>query len=91
MAAVELAQWDIRINVVCPGAPQTIISENTFSRDLDKIRIPREFPQSVIPLQQPTARAEEVANAIVFLAADEASYITGTEVYVDGTLSLFQG
>ena len=91
MAAVELAQWDIRINVVCPGATQTSIGENTFPRDLDKIRIPCEFPQGMIPLQQRAASAEEVANAIVFLASDEASYITGTEMYVDGALSLFQG
>ena len=44
MAAVELAQWDIRINVVCPGATKTSIGENTFPRNIDKIRIPREFP-----------------------------------------------
>ncbi len=91
MAAVELAQWDIRINVVCPGATQTSIGENTFPRNLDQIRIPREFPQGMIPLQQRAASAEEVANAILFLASDEASYITGTEMYVDGALSLFQG
>ena len=91
MAAVELAQWDIRINVVCPGATITSIGENTFPRNIDKIAIPREFPQGMIPLQQRAASAEEVANAIVFLASDEASYITGTEMYVDGALSLFQG
>ena len=91
MAAVELAQWDIRINVVCPGATKTSIGENTFPRNIDKIRIPREFPKGMIPLQQRAASAEEVANAIVFLASDEASYITGTEMYVDGALSLFQG
>ena len=91
MAAVELAQWDIRINVVCPGATKTSIGENTFPRNIDQIRIPREFPQGMIPLQQRAASSEEVANAIVFLASDEASYITGTEMYVDGALSLFQG
>ncbi len=91
MAAVELAQWNIRINVVCPGATKTNIRENTFPRDIDKIRIPREFPQGMIPLQQRSASSEEVANAILFLASEEASYVTGTEIYVDGALSLFQG
>ena len=91
MAAVELAQWDIRINVVCPGATQTNIRENTFPRDIEKIAIPRDFPQGMIPLQQRSASSEEVANAVLFLASDEASYITGTEMYVDGALSLFQG
>ena len=91
MAAVELAQWDIRINVVCPGWTKTSIGENTFARDIDKIKIPREYPEGMVPLQQRPASAEEVANAILFLASSEASYVTGTEIYVDGALSLFQG
>ena len=91
MAAVELAQWDIRINVVCPGWTKTSIGENTFARDIDKIKIPREYPEGMIPLQQRPASSEEVANAILFLASNDASYVTGTEIYVDGALSLFQG
>lgn len=91
MAAVELAQWDIRINVVCPGWTKTSIGENTFARDIDKIKIPREYPDGMIPLQQRPASSDEIANAILFLASDEASYVTGTEMYVDGALSLFQG
>ena len=91
MAAVELAQWDIRINVVCPGWTKTSIGENTFAREIDKIEIPREYPDGMIPLQQRPASSEEIANAILFLASDEASYVTGTEMYVDGALSLFQG
>ena len=91
MAAVELAQWAIRINVVCPGWTKTSIGENTFARDIDKIKIPREYPEGMVPLQQRPASSEEVANAILFLASNEASYVTGTEIYVDGALSLFQG
>ncbi|HIG57445.1 MAG TPA: SDR family oxidoreductase [Candidatus Latescibacteria bacterium] len=91
MAAVELAQWDIRINVVCPGWTKTSIGENTFARDIDKIKIPREYPEGMVPLQQRPASCEEVANAILFLASNDASYVTGTEIYVDGALSLFQG
>ena len=79
------------INGVCPGATKTSIGENPFPRNIDKIRIPREVPHGMIPLQQRAASSEEVANAILFLASDEASYITGTEMYVDGALSLFQG
>ncbi len=91
MAAVELAKWDIRINVVCPGWTKTSIGENTFARDIDKIKIPREYPEGMVPLQQRPASSEEVANAILFLASNDASYVTGTEIYVDGALSLFQG
>ena len=91
MAAVELARWQIRVNVVCPGATKTSIGENTFPRNIDKIRIKREFPEGMIPLGNRVADADEVAATILHLASDEASYITGTEIYVDGALSLFQG
>ena len=91
MAAVELARWNIRVNVVCPGFTHTSIGENTFPRNIDRIRIPREFPDGMIPLGNRGADAAEVASTIVHLASDESSYVTGTEVYVDGGLSLFQG
>lgn len=89
MAAVELAQWNIRVNVVCPGATRTNIRENTFPRHIEKIHVPREYPKGAIPLGNRAASSEEVARVILFLASDEASYITGTEIYVDGALSLF--
>lgn len=91
MAAVELARWNIRVNVVCPGATHTSIGENTFPRNIDRIRIRRDFPDGMIPLGNRGADAAEVAAVILHLASDEASYVTGTEVYVDGALSLFQG
>lgn len=89
MAAVELAQWNIRVNVVCPGATRTNIRENTFPRNIEKIHVPREYPKGAVPLGNRAASSEEVARVILFLASDEASYITGTEIYVDGALSLF--
>jgi NAD(P)-dependent dehydrogenase (short-subunit alcohol dehydrogenase family) len=88
-AALELAQWRIRVNVVCPGATGTCISENTQDRGTDSIRLSREYPEGMIPLGQRVATPEEMGRAILFLASDEASYITGTELYVDGALSLF--
>ena len=38
MAAQELARWDIRVNVICPGAIKTNIGERTYQRNLDKVR-----------------------------------------------------
>jgi len=103
MAAVELAQWNIRVNVVCPGFIFTHILENTSFRNLEAIYPPDftdkladlekylEFMKGMIPLGHRGASPEEAAAVILHLASDEASYVTGTEVYVDGALSLVQG
>ena len=68
-----------------------LLESRSSERDIDKIKIPREYPEGMVPLQQRPASSEEVANAILFLASNDASYVTGTEIYVDGALSLFQG
>jgi len=91
MAALELAQWKIRVNVVCPGWTITNIGESSLHRNLDKIKLPVEFPDGKIPLENRGGTADELAETILFLASDSSSYTTGTEIYVDGALSLFQG
>ena len=68
-----------------------LINYHIYFPYIDKIKIPREYPEGMVPLQQRPASSEEVANAILFLASNDASYVTGTEIYVDGALSLFQG
>jgi NAD(P)-dependent dehydrogenase (short-subunit alcohol dehydrogenase family) len=50
MLAVELAPHDVRVNVICPGATETQIDQNTRRKDLDAIRFPAEYPQGEIPL-----------------------------------------
>jgi NAD(P)-dependent dehydrogenase (short-subunit alcohol dehydrogenase family) len=92
MAAVELARHRIRVNVVCPGAIETEIDDNTEQRDTDHLRPPVEYPDGQIPLtgQQPGSSAQ-VAELICFLSSDAASHITGTEVWIDGAQSLLVG
>jgi NAD(P)-dependent dehydrogenase (short-subunit alcohol dehydrogenase family) len=92
MIALELAPHKIRVNVVCPGAIETNIEENTEREDLDEIQYPVSFPKGAIPLTGGApARAEQVADLVVFLASDAARHITGTPVWIDGAQSLFQG
>ncbi|RYD39059.1 MAG: SDR family oxidoreductase [Verrucomicrobiaceae bacterium] len=92
MLAPELACFGIRINVICPGAIDTKIDENTDRRDLEHIRLPIEFPEGQIPLTGKTpGTSEQVAKLVAFLASDESSHITGTEIYIDGGQSLLQG
>ena len=44
MAAQELARWDIRVNVICPGAIKTNIGERTYQRNLEKVRWDIQMP-----------------------------------------------
>ena len=92
MVAVELARDHVRVNVICPGAIETSISQNTEQRDLERIREPVEYPEGNIPLTrgQPGS-ADQVAQLVLFLASDASSHITGTEVWIDGAESLLQG
>jgi NAD(P)-dependent dehydrogenase (short-subunit alcohol dehydrogenase family) len=92
MAALELAQDNIRVNVVCPGAIDTKIDENTDRRGLEDVQVPVTFPEGEIPLTrgQP-GYSRQVADLVLFLASDTASHITGTEIWIDGGQSLLQG
>ena len=49
MLALELATHKIRVNVICPGAIKTEIDENTERRDLEKVKVPVEFPEGSCP------------------------------------------
>lgn len=92
MAALELAQHRIRVNVVCPGWIETEIEGTTEKRHLEQIRVPVEYPAGVVPLTNGgPGKAEQVGQLVLFLASDDASHITGTEVWIDGAESLLQG
>lgn len=90
MAAVELAQFKIRVNIVCPGAIETNIDDSTNMEDelLKEIRIPIEYPNGNQPLAGGSGKPEQVADLVHYLASDAASHVTGSVVYVDGIESL---
>jgi NAD(P)-dependent dehydrogenase (short-subunit alcohol dehydrogenase family) len=77
-AANELGPYGIRVNAVCPGLIRTRLTERHFSSP----ELLREYFRH-IPLGR-GGTPEEVAQACVFLASDEASYITGATLFVDG-------
>jgi NAD(P)-dependent dehydrogenase (short-subunit alcohol dehydrogenase family) len=92
MLALELAKHRVRVNVVCPGAIDTNIDENTEKRDLEREEEPVEFPAGKVPLTDGRpGRAEQVADLVLFLASDASSHVTGTEVWIDGGESLMVG
>lgn len=92
MIALELAKHRIRVNVVCPGSVRTNIGASTKPVDLEEIREPVEFPAGVVPLKRgEPAEPDDVAKLIWFLASPASAHISGTEIFIDGAQSLFQG
>ena len=89
--ALELAQNSVRVNIICPGATETGIKENTHKVDVEKIRLPEESAKRSIPLGDgKPATAEQVARLAIFLASDAGSYISGSEIWIDGASSLLR-
>lgn len=92
MAALELAQYKIRVNAICPGAITTNIDDNTYpSEDLKEVQIPVEFPEGDQPLEEGPGRPDQVAKLALFLASNDSDHISGTEIYCDGAESLLHG
>lgn len=92
MTALEFAKHRIRVNVICPGAIETEIDENTEQRDLDSVREPVEYPEGNIPLTDgKPGSSQDVAQLVLFLASDASRHITGTEMWIDGGETLLQG
>ncbi len=91
MAAADLAQHHIRVNAVVPG----FIATNIFTAALGIAGAAQTKANAMIaasaakaqPIQR-TGTPEDVAAAIAFLASDDASFITGTSLTVDGGLTI---
>ncbi len=77
-AAVQFARKNIRVNSVHPGVMPAMRSSKATADPAF-----REKMLAGVPMRR-AGRVEEVAYAVLFLASDEASYITGTELVVDG-------
>jgi 3-oxoacyl-[acyl-carrier protein] reductase/meso-butanediol dehydrogenase/(S,S)-butanediol dehydrogenase/diacetyl reductase len=89
--AVELAPARIRVNCVCPGSTDTDMMDGTFERTAARYNLAPEAPRqgaiSRIPWGR-QGRVEEQAAAVAYLASDDASYITGQTLNVDGGLRM---
>ncbi|MBB4146183.1 SDR family oxidoreductase [Rhizobium rhizoryzae] len=81
--AQEVAADGIRVNAIAPGAIRTPINKDAWESDEELSKLLRLIPYGRI------GEPEDVAKAAVWLASDEADYITGTTLYVDGGMSLY--
>jgi NAD(P)-dependent dehydrogenase (short-subunit alcohol dehydrogenase family) len=83
-AALEYAARGIRINAVCPGLIQTPMSDQMIASGqaeaLDTLR-------KAVPMER-VGRAEEIADAVLWLCSSAASYVTGQSLAVDGGFTM---
>ena len=76
--------YGIRINCICPGFTETVLVSNAIAAMEPSVA--EAFTQKVlssIPMGR-LAQPEEIANGILFLASDEASFMTGADLVIDG-------
>jgi NAD(P)-dependent dehydrogenase (short-subunit alcohol dehydrogenase family) len=81
-AAYVYADWGIRCNVIQPGWIETDLTASMSKNPLIK-KVQANAMNNTVLLRR-AGKAEEIANTALFLASDESSYITGTDIVVDG-------
>ena len=76
--ALDLAKKGINVNAVAPGAIETDMTKDMLSDENQKKGLLSRIPKGRI------GKPEDIGAAVAFLASNEADYITGTVLYVDG-------
>jgi len=84
-ASLEYVKKGIRINGICPGGVETALTNSVTAMFETGGYVPEEIPNMRMGRY---AKPEELAEMVVFLASDKASYMTGSIVLVDGGLTL---
>ncbi len=86
--AIEMAQYNVLVNAVAPGFVDTPMSRASGVNELETEWFQKNFVDTGrLPLRRP-AQPEEIAPAVLFLASDANTYITGQVLTVDGGLTL---
>ncbi|HEY1509690.1 MAG TPA: SDR family oxidoreductase [Solirubrobacteraceae bacterium] len=79
---VEFARRGVRVNALCPGPVDTPLLRELYAKD------PEQAARRLVHVPMGRfARAEEIANAALFLASDESSFVTASTFLVDGGIS----
>jgi NAD(P)-dependent dehydrogenase (short-subunit alcohol dehydrogenase family) len=84
--AIDYVQDNIRVNSVCPGTVDSPSLEQRLNALPDPEAARRDFIARQ-PMKR-FGRPEEIAHAVLFLCSEESSFVTGTEIVVDGGMSL---
>ena len=83
--AQEVAPYRIRVNSICPGAIRTPINTSAWST-------PEAYESlmTLIPYRR-IGEPDDIGRVAVFLASDQADYINGASIFVDGGMTLYPG
>ena len=90
-AATDLAQFGIRVNAVQPGFINTNIFTSSIDCPPDKLPVALGIIAELSKAAQPVARGgqpDDIAKAVAFLASEDASFMTGTSLLVDGGITV---
>jgi NAD(P)-dependent dehydrogenase (short-subunit alcohol dehydrogenase family) len=77
-AALDYAQHNIRVNCVCPGHIETPLLQRLLDNPAQREQLLRQYPMGRL------GQAREIAQGVLFLASDEASFVTGSALVLDG-------
>lgn len=91
MAAADLSRYDIRVNAVCPGFITTNIFTASLGLEGERQKLANQAIGTIAAKAQPlqrAGRAEDIAAAVAYLASDDASFVTGTHITVDGGMTI---
>jgi len=91
MAAADLARYGIRVNAVCPGFITTNIFTASMGLEGGKQQAANQAIGAMARSAQPVKRAgqpEDIAAAVAYLASDDAAFVTGTQIVIDGGLTI---
>jgi glucose 1-dehydrogenase len=83
--AQEHAPLGIRVNSIAPGAIQTPINRAAWDTPEHLQNLMKLIPQKRI------GKPEDIARAVVWLASDDADYVNGATLFVDGGMTLYPG
>jgi len=82
-ASIDLGRSGVRVNAVAPGVIDDGMWKTAFDRGLDREKTLERMGR-LVPLEKRWGTAQEIADAVAFLASDKAAYITGQVLRVDG-------
>lgn len=83
-SALDLAQYNIRVNCICPGSIDTSMQAREFGRTSDPQKTRKAYDK-IYPMGR-IGKSDEVAQLVLFLASDRSSFINGTPFLIDGGL-----